>query len=551
MKKITAILLSLLMIFSVFVPLASASDKIVVTGKVNVYETKGQVPVIRILGDGEPLYDENGNKVFHLRSLLSDGESGDSAITDDSSELLSSVANVLLPFLIDGLLNDNWDPYYENLEKEVGEIFGDAKLDKNGNPVKGTGISQERKDYMANAVKRDAKLKRGYYDVNDYRFWYDWRLDPRENAEKLDKYIDQIIAITNCPKVSIMASCIGTSVTTSYVQKFGVSKIHGIAFTGSVANGAEMLSECISGRFDTDGHAVRRILMDCDYAGFFNLDPFVYASIDLLAKSGILDLIEDDIRENLYDKLAAGVTSALALSTFYTWPSYWAAVTKEDYPQAIEYVFGPEGSEKRQEYAGLIEKLDGYTQDIKMNMESIMLSIGQGGANFGAITKYGFQIMPICESYDKVGDQFVSASRASYGATTSTIYEPLSDEYIATRDAAYISPDKQIDASTSIFPDSIWYVKNSSHSKYSTPEMKILYEIIEADRQLTVDDFDVGRFSVYDYDTNTLSKMTTENCNTERWEANEKIEKTDNFFAKLLGFLTSLFKWFTALFSFI
>lgn len=551
MKKIISLFLSLLMIFTTLVPLASASDKIVVTGQVNVYDTKGQVPVVRILGDGEPLYDAEGNKIFHLRSILDGDSSSDSSESDDNSQLLASVANVLLPFLIDGLLNDEWDAYYENLEKEVGELFDDAKLDKNGNPVNGTGISKERQEYMANAVKRDTKAKRGYYDINDYRFWYDWRLDPRENAVKLDKYIDEIIAVTGCPKVSIIASCIGTTVTTAYVQKFGVDKIHGIALTGSIANGSEMLSECISGRFDTDGNAINRILMDCAYTGFLNVDPFVNASIDLVAKAGVFDMLETGIRDTLYDKLVAGVTSALALSTFYTWPCYWAAVTKEDYPNALNYVFGPEGSEKRQEYAGLIAKIDGYHKQVRLNMNTIVKSIGEGGANFGVIAKYGFQLAPICESYDAVGDQFVSVHRASFGATTSTIYDTLSEEYIASKDPAYISPDKQIDASTCLLPENVWFVKNSSHSKYSTPETKILYEIVEADRQLTVNDFDVGRFSVYDYDTNTLSRMTTTNCNTEQWETNIVTEKPKNWAERLLGFLISLFKWFTALINFV
>ncbi|MDD6011634.1 MAG: hypothetical protein PUC33_02185 [Oscillospiraceae bacterium] len=551
MKKIISLFLSLLLICTALVPLASASDKIVVTGQVDVYETKGHVPVIRILGDGEPLYDADGNKIFHLRSIL-DGDTGsDSAKDDDNSQLLASVANVLLPFLIEGLLNDEWDAYYENLEKEVGELFDDAKLDKDGNPVNGTGISKERQEYMANAIKRDTKIKRGYYDINDYRFWYDWRLDPRENAMKLNKYIDEVIAITGCPKVSIIASCIGTIVTTTYVQKFGVDKIHGIAFTGSVANGSEMLSECISGRFDTDGNAINRILMDCAYTGFLDLDPFVNASIDLVVKTGLFDLVENDIRDKLYDKLVAGVTSALALSTFYTWPCYWAAVTKEDYPNALNYVFGPEGSEKRQEYAGLIAKLNGYHEEVRLNIDTIVKSIGEGGANFGVISKYGFQLMPICESYDAVGDQFVSVNRASYGATSSTIYDTLSKEYIASKDPAYISPDKQIDASTCLLPENVWFVKNSSHSKYSTPETKILYEIVEADRQLTVDDFDVGRFSVYDYDTNTLSKMTTENCDTEQWETNIVTEKPQNWIERLLGFLTALFAWLEALIKFV
>ena len=545
MKKIISLVLTAIMLFSLAMPATAASN-------FNAVSSKSQIPVIRILGDAEPIYDAEGNKVFHLRTAFTGGGSDESE-DDGDNEILESVANILLPFLIDGLLTDNWEPYYKNLQKEIGELTGNAKLDVNGEPVDGTGLSAERQAFLENARHNDQKGKKGYYGLYDYHFWYDWRLDPLHNADLLNDYITDIKNSTGCDKVGINASCLGTIVTTAYVAKYGVKDIQGIGFTGSLANGSEFLSEAISGKIDVNSAAVNRMLIDTTALGEIKLDEFINLSLELVLASGLVEFIESDIRENLYDKVAKGVTSALALSTIFTYPSYWATVSNEDYEDALLYVFGENYADESHEYAGLIKKIDNYHQTVRLHFTDIIKSIKAGGANFGAIAKYGFQIAPICQSYASVADQFVSVKRASFGATTSTIYDTLSAEHIDAKVAAnlgqYISPDKQIDASTCIYPDYVWFVKNSSHSEYTEYEKKILYDVATADRQLTPADFEWSQFMVYDYETDTMAKMTTENCNTEKWEAKEDRDEGKDTPAFWFNFLTIFLKWLTQLFS--
>ncbi len=541
-KKALSALLVIVMLMGLAMPTFAAT--------VDPEASKSQIPVIRVLGDGEPLYDADGKKLFHIRTSLT--ESSDEE-DDEESDLLGSVANILLPFLIDGLLNDNWDAYYENLEKEISDLTSDAKLDYNGDPAPGTGISKERKEFMDYASTHDKKGKKGFYGIFDYHFWYDWRLDPLENAKSLREYIVAVKKATGSDKVAINASCLGTIVTTAYVKLYGVEDIQGIGYTGSLAGGAEFFSEAISGKFDINSAAINRILMDSAYLNLFRLDSFISTSIDLVLKSGVIDFIEKDIRKNLYDKVAKGVTSALALSTLFTYPSYWAAVSADDYEDALLYVFGEEGSAKRQQYAGLIEKIENYHNTVRVNLPDIIKSIGAGGANFAAIAKYGFQILPICESYDALADQFVSVNHASFGATTSTIYDTLSEDYIAGKVALglgkHISPDKQIDASTCIYPNYTWFVKNSSHSEYTAYEKKILYDVSTADTQLTVEDFPWSQFMVYDYDTDTMAKMTTENCHTEQWEADKETEEGIESPKRWFSWFITFFNWIKELFQ--
>lgn len=550
MKKALSVMLAILMLFSLCLPcFAVVKDE-----DVSVNASKSQYPIIRILGDGEPLYDADGNRLFHLRTdLLEGGGNSSTAEEDDGDDIYDSLAGILMPFLKEGLLFNNWEPYYDALEEEIADLTGNARLDANGNAPAGTGLSAEKREYMATAATKN-QGKKGYFAINDYRFWYDWRLDPIETAAKLHEYIQQVKAITGKDKVCILASCVGTIVTTTYVGIYGVEDIHGIGYTGAIVKGAEILSEAISGKFDTDSEAIGRVLEDCGYLGFFNLDEFLDTTLNLALQSGIIDSVVGTIRLTLYDKLVKGVTSALALSTFYTFPSYWAAIAEQDYEDALVHVFGEEGSAKRTEYAGLIEKIENYNTLIRPNIDDILLSIGEGGANFAAIAKYGFQMIPICKSREELSDQYVSVKRAGFNATTANIYDTLSDDYIAQQTEKglerYISPDKKIDASTCLYPDSTWFVKNSSHSQYTKVETKLLYDVISAETQLTVNDYyDYTQFMVYDYDTTEMHAMTEDNCNTEQWLEDKPVTGIKGLMQKITNFFKTLINWFKLAFE--
>ncbi len=562
LKKFLSLFLALIMLMSLSLP-AFAKETLWIS------QSLSDVPVIRISGDGEKLVDENGDKVFHYKDFASILDSDEEEEDGEDGEILESVANVLLPFLIDGLLNDNWDPYYKNLQKEIGEIFENSLLDKDGNAQYGTGLRQERIDKMNTTRHNDQAWRTAdgvkYYVQDRYWFYYDWRLDPIETAGEFKAFVDDIIASTDCDEVGVIASCLGTNVVTAYLAVYpdhAAQHIRGIAFDGSVVSGAEMLSEAISGKFNVDAAAINRTLLDCGAIGMFDIDGFINTTLEMLDRTGALDAVIGKTKDWIYYKLVEGVTSALALSTFYTWPNYWACVSPQDYDIAMEYVFGPKGSEKRMEYAGLIAKLENYNTVVRQRIPEILTETVENGVNFGVISKYGFQTLPICETNYLVSDQFASVGRSSFGATTGTIYADLSDEYIATRVEAgfgkYISPDKQIDASTCLFPDSTWFIKGSSHSNWSDWELRLLYDIASSKEQLTIDNSCwPSQFVVYEY-TNPdedsdgeIETMTTENCDTENWEADEKIDNPTDKYGKIFVAVTSLMKWLMELIKMI
>ncbi len=521
MKRFISFFLVVTMLFTLAVPAGAAGS--------SDYRSWGnQIPVIAFHGDGEPIYSTDGRKIFHFSEMLSMlGGSEEGALAE-------SAVNVLMPFLMDGVINDNWDPYYDALEKEIGELFTETRYDENGENWNGSDVSKEVRQTMVKFLSRDTKKIYSHksYGAYDYQFWYDWRQDPLRTADELHEYIQGVKKITGSEKVSLMGRCLGSTIIMAYVAKYGTDDIHGVAFNGSVAAGGEIISEPISGKFEIDLAAINRMLTDFNVKDNMGLAPFITKSLDLAAKVAMVADIEFE-ETKIYGKLVQGVTSALALSTFFTWPGYWALVTEDNYDDALRYVFGKEGSAKREKYAKLIEKTDAYHDLVASNITGILQTIKDNEVKTVNIAKYGYQIAPVIESRNEIGDQFVTLKLASFGATTSTVFETLSDEYIEQRIAEgkgkYISPDKQIDASTCFFPDSTWFTKGISHSDWTEFETGLLYQVVTADRQLTIDDFDCTQFICYDNETKTAYPMTEENCHIENWEVspsdNPKTEK--------------------------
>lgn len=536
MRNVLSFLLVIIMVFSFVTPAFAAYDS---------SDTVSQIPVILISGDGDSIYNTDGKEIFRFSNLVG-------MLTSIESEVFKeSLYKVIQPLILEAVAKDNWQPFYDALETEVGKIFVESRLSDDGEVTNGSDISQERKDYMADCMSRDKKEGKEGYGLYDYRFWYDWRQDPLVIADEFNAYVKAIKQATGAPKVSIVTRCLGTSVIMSYIAKYGLDDIHGIGFNGSVANGAEILSEPISGRFRINGKAVARLLHDVDALGMVELDDFVTSTVDLIVSSGIVDTAIHTTEALLYEKLVEGMTSALALSTFFTWPSYWSAVTTEDFEAAKHHVFGPEGSAKRIKYAKLIEKLDNYDRVVRRNVMDLYRSIKENGVIVGTISKYGYQIIPVIESSDLVADQFASVARSSFGATTSKLHNTLTEDYIRERVAQgkgrYISPDKQIDASTCVYPDYTWFTKGSSHSNWSKYEDNLLHIISTADRQMTVDDFEYTQFMVYDTANDTMSPMTEENCDITNWDTPD----TDTFIGKIKTFFSYFVKWFGDLLNII
>jgi hypothetical protein len=78
-----------------------------------------------------------------------------------------------------------------------------------------------------------------------------------------------------------------------------------------------------------------------------------------------------------------------------------------------------------------------------------------------------------------------------------------------------------------------------------------MMEVASADRQLTVNDYPYTQFMVYDKETNFLTAMTEENCNTEHWDAAPDVYQPESFFDKIKVAFNAMITWTKLLFELI
>ena len=551
MKRVLSWLLVLVLAVTCLHPACSAA-----AGPYSVpVHDGGKRAVVIVPGDGEPIVDKDGNQLFRFSDLLTILSRNEDGSKSDNKALYQSLANVMKPFLLQGLLQDNWEPFYDNLETEVGKLTEGLRLNDNGDVDNGSGISAEYAAVNAYNMTHDNRDEDGNYNAQSYYFWYDWRKDPLETADDLHAYLQAVRKATGQPDIGLLGRCLGGNVIAAYLYKYGTDGLCGVGFDGSVTYGSDYISETLSGKFHLNFDAIERILVDSVDIGKMDLHPFILACMDVVEKSGVVDQLVGVTEKIFYARLVEGMTSALALSTLFAMPCYWACVRPQDYEDAKYYVFGLEGSEKREKYAGLIEKIDHYQHTVRANMDSILTSVPAAGKNIAVISKYGFQIIPIGEKTDYVADQYTSVNNSSFGATASTMFTRLPDDYIAQREkegkGKYISPDRMVDASTCVFPDSTWFTKNVSHSNWTDTEYALLYTVVTAQKQYTVDDLATTQFMVLDNKTGEVVPMTADNCNTERWEVKEEAPGLRGKLQRVGDFLKSLANWFKALAAFL
>lgn len=523
MKKLISVILAVVLLLGVAAPATAFA-----TG-----ETEKN-PIVYLRGNGDIIFDAYGNRAFPL--LL------------ENDVIMQNVKEVL-PYFGRAVFLNKWDEYYDAFERVVSNLFSACALDENGNIANDSGIANAQYKRNEENMNTDKAIN-GKYGLFDYNFWYDWRLDPLEIADKLEEYITHILAATGAKQVSLVGKCLGGGFVIAYLAKYGSSKIRNLAFDCAVGTGCEKLSDLFSGHAYIDAEAAERIYTEevidspDDY-----LAEFIRASINMLNETDHAKLTQATVNK-IYKKLYKQLTPRLCMASFGTWPGYWTNVTETQYEQAKEIMFYGAVPENAEKYKGLIEKLDNYDVQVRQRIPEILRSVKQNGTNVGVLTKYGYQLPFYIESRDMLSDSLISLNRASFGATCSLVYNTLSDEYIAQQTekglGKYISPDKQVDASTCLFPDSTWIIKGMTHENWASCNDDLIYTICNYDGQFTVETSEkFPQFMVYDEENSSLLKMTAENSNVTKWNA-EEIRKRG-----VKEYFKALSDWYKAFFKLI
>lgn len=490
MKKILSVIICVTIILSCFTPSFASEPE--------------EYPTIYVIGAHKnDIYNAQGETVYPLNA--------------DLGAIIKETLGPCLKELAKGMITNDYTSYAEEFNASWSPIFKDLILDKNGEVTNGSYTRfQTETDHLAG--------KTSGFGPWDCRFWYDWRESPIKTAHELKAHIDKVMELTGKDKVQLIGRCYGANVITAYLELYkdhAKTYISDISYYSSSVMGVDFMSALFSGQIKIENEALDSFL---DYyiseqglIGDETCATFAVALIELMNQAKMLGVTGDAFM-SFVENFKADLFPLILRNTFGGWLSYWAMVTPDLYEQARDFVFNTE--EVRAEYAGFIAKADEYYYTVQVNAIDTMLEMKDAGIKFYIFAKYNFPEFPLYEGATAQGDGDTSVYRQSFGATCADYDKVLSEEYLSTvapENMKYISPDKKIDASTCMFPDTTWFVKDLHHNYFAPLEAPSV-EIMRYD--ITVDS---EKYPQYMINVNNASLAPFEGTDEDYDKADENI----------------------------
>lgn len=506
MKKITRRLLSVLL---VLVTLISISLPMTA----DAAATSSTYPIVYIQGRRTPIYDKNGKKIYPLKTTIPE------KLMEDKNKIASAFSK--------SLLTGNWDPFCDTLYDSIAPLYQDLVLNENGEITNG---SYSKKNTTP-------KTKTSGYVVSDYVFQYDSRIDPCTSAKQLHSYIASVRKATGKKKVNLVGRCLGSSIVAAYLTMYGCTYVDTALFYAAACNGILPIGATFSGKIKVDADSIQNYastsLDDGD-----DFDEFVRAMVTLTNQARLLGVGTDAIN-SVYLSIADQILPRLLLATYATMPCYWSMVSDEYYESAKSFIF--KGETKK--YAGLIKKIDYYHYKVQVPLNNTLTNLKKKGLKIINISKYNVRLAPVFENCNVQADGTVELSTMSFGATSALIGKTLSKSYLTQAANAglsnYISKDCIIDASTCLFPDSTWFIKNIEHTVFPSCVNSLIYEAFSSQGQYTVrSNKSFPQFMEY---KEKKLVAVTQTDPADKQDSSDSSPTILSFFSALLNAFTSIF----------
>ena len=533
MKKTTRKIISLILV------IALTSPCFIYLSKINASAYPGRIPVICIYGEDTPLGIKQEDGHYERIGAEIDVEKVKHAFLDDPN------------IIIRASFTQDWTEVCDIITELLVDTYKDMVLDENGEPTDGS-----ESIYTAYSKK---SLKNRYNSPNanmdSLGFNYDWRLDPYENMERLHDFIDTVIEATGSEKVALYGRCLGACYEVLYYDLYKDERISDMILSHSALLGMSPIGEAFSGNLSVNADSVERFVYEYDMGIDYKVNDNLTITDDLIRQ--VLKILVDIygldmfcwVTTNAYQHIYDYITPRVIKQCFGSFPGYWAMCEDKYYEDAKKVVFAGE----EEKYANFIKKIDKYHYNVMTRAEDILKEAADNGVKISSIVKYGFQLCPGIEDSNALSDHILKVEPASLGATCSGNDKYFTDEYVKSETAKgngkYISPDLKINASTCMFPDTTWFIKNVDH-KYNPDSVNDLVFAIAGDENITVDTFDeYPQFLYHDEESGEIvpldpSVHITRSDEFNQTIANTPIRKIKVIFKPLFDFITILVKIF-------
>ncbi len=477
MKKLISVLLSIIFVFGMCVPSFAAE-------KTSVEYNGDPIVIVRGIDFGG-LIHEDGSKalafnLIDVLTLIYDLASGYIKNEEDVFEnaLLSYCQKLFAPISSD---------------KEGKSVYADVHMKTYLHPA---GEIEFTEDWMdgEEGLVRYAVDKLGGKNV--YFFTYDWRKSPLALSDELNTFVEMVKKNTGKSKVDMGACSMGGMVATAYMYEYGTDSIDTLVYFSSAHNGTDVAGAALTGDIYTSGDFLNNYLSNKVGDSFL-----LKALIKAVDAAGVFDYVADFLngfvtknKDRVYDEL---MRDYLGTSL-----GFWGLCCDKDFDSSVEFVFG----KHKDEYPVVMSELS-KIRDFLFSTEDIIDKAYENGVKVSFVSHYGDMLLPIYDETVVQSDSVIESYLTSHGGTFANFGETLTDEHISKVEAKYISPDRIVDASTGVYTDTTWYIKDAYHvgGTVGSEHADFALWLLSRDTQPTVlTDSNYPRFTAVDKEMNFI-----------------------------------------------
>lgn len=412
-------------------------------------------------------------------------------LTDDAGNYISSfpayvqtdslIKTLALPAL-KSLVTQSDAGLSEAASQAVWDAFGHQACDENGLPS--DRIVTER--YLQSTADTPdfgqtevfGHVPFNLYDTEQpfdhmYYFAYSSFGNHLQLVDELYEFIQMVKAQTGHDKVNLVPLSQGGTLFSGLIEYYPdvVNELHKVILVVPALDGSTIIGDAFNDRFSIDDP-------DFLYNGFLEnlglLDEFTARLIEIA-----LRILPDEVITKVLDAaLTTLVEDVMTTST-----NMWVLCPSGDYPSAREkYLSTPERSEIRRQ-------TDIYYQT-QLHAKDNILNLVENGVQVFCFCEYNTPMIDVGATWNSQNADFIiQTDSTSMGAYFANIGETLPEDYVQKNTYCsdpthnHISPDRVVDASAGLLPDTTFYFDGQRHDLTALNDiiLKLALNLIECD----------------------------------------------------------------------
>ena len=472
LKTVISLILCVAMLFSASaIGFSAADEKIYCDGTCEYYPTViipglGQSGVFVVDDNGDFVLDDAGKRISAFPAYI---------------ELPKIIARVAFPVIL-SLITQSDMGLTDALSDAIFMAFGintsDLKAQNTGN----VALERYYKPY-SECTEEEQTLINSHIPFHLYEtdlpkdhlyyFTYNSFGNHIDLANELYDYIQMVKKQTGHDKVNIVPISQGGTIASAMFEYHPEIKneLHKVLFIVPALDGSTIIGDVFNGR-------VNFLNKDFLYNGFLEnlglLDENTARLIEILFR-----ILPDEL---LLNGLNAAVDT-LVEDVMIRSTSMWALCPSGDYPTAAEkYLSDPEMADiKAQTYK--------YYQAQLHRFDNIQALLDEGIQVF-CVAQYDFPLIDVGETWDSQNADFIiQLDSTSLGAYAANVGETLPENYVQKNthcdnpEHNHISPDRVVDASAGLLPDTTFYFDGQRHdlTQHNDVILKLAFHLIAHD----------------------------------------------------------------------